>query len=103
MYIGITAVFQDLIQLSRLFSKLDLLFFSSILSIYNIALQKLTYKVDFCYTGNDLMFQIMEDFAGNHFAFPLVHLNFGESASEGTEISISTLLAVERFLNWDLA
>ena len=34
---------------------------------------------------------------------PLHTLNFGESASAGTGMMMSTLLAVERFLNWPFA
>lgn len=36
-------------------------------------------------------------------SLPIVVLNLGESASLGTGITISTLLAVDRRLNWDLA
>ncbi|ANB10945.1 hypothetical protein AWJ20_3739 [Sugiyamaella lignohabitans] len=42
---------------------------------------------------------MMADFSGCHFTFPAVVLNLGESASSGTGIVISTLLAFDRFLN----
>ncbi len=49
------------------------------------------------------MDQTISLFSGTHFTLPTVVLNLGESASVGTGIWISTLLAVERLLNWDLA
>lgn len=54
-------------------------------------------------TGKDLMDQTISLFSGTHFTLPTVVLNLGESASVGTGMWISTLLAVERRLNWDLA
>ena len=51
-------------------------------------------------TGKDLMDQTISLFSGTHFTLPTVVLNLGESASVGTGMWISTLLAVERLLNW---
>ena len=42
-------------------------------------------------------------FSGTHLTLPTVVLNLGESASLGTGMWISTLLAVDRRLNWLLA
>merc|ERR1740137_1128 len=53
--------------------------------------------------GNDLMVHLMHCVSGSYLQWPIVVLNLGESASFGTGITISTLLAVERFLNCDLA
>ncbi len=41
--------------------------------------------------------------SGTYLQWPMVVLNLGESASLGTWITISTLLAVDRRLNWDFA
>lgn len=41
--------------------------------------------------------------SGAYLQLPMVVLNLGESASAGTGITISTLLAVERRLNCDFA
>ncbi len=41
--------------------------------------------------------------SGTYLQWPIVVLNLGESASLGTWMTISTLLAVERRLNWDFA
>ena len=38
-----------------------------------------------------------------HLHVPVVVRNFGESASDGTGIKISTLFAVDRLLNWERA
>ena len=54
-------------------------------------------------TGNDLMVQMATFLCGIHLQEPEVHLNLGESASGGTGTSISTLFAVDCFLNWLLA
>ena len=54
-------------------------------------------------TGNDLMVQMATFLCGIHLQEPDVHLNLGESASGGTGTSISTLFAVDCFLNWLLA
>lgn len=54
-------------------------------------------------TGKDLIDQTISLFSGTHFTLPTVVLNLGESASVGTGMWISTLLAVERLLNWLLA
>lgn len=54
----------------------------------------------FLLTGKDLMDQTISLFSGTHFTLPTVVLNLGESASVGTGMWISTLLAVERLLNW---
>lgn len=54
-------------------------------------------------TGKDLMDQTISLFSGTHLTLPTVVLNLGESASVGTGMWISTLLAVERLLNWLLA
>lgn len=51
-------------------------------------------------TGKDLIDQTISLFSGTHFTLPTVVLNLGESASVGTGMWISTLLAVERLLNW---
>ncbi|TNN63912.1 hypothetical protein EYF80_025845 [Liparis tanakae] len=48
----------------------------------------------------DLIDQTISLFSGTHFTLPTVVLNLGESASVGTGMWISTLLAVERLLNW---
>ncbi|KAK1134617.1 hypothetical protein K0M31_007399 [Melipona bicolor] len=53
--------------------------------------------------GNDLMNQVIALCSGEYLTLPMVVLNLGESASLGTGITISTLLAVERLLNCDLA
>lgn len=50
-------------------------------------------------TGKDLIDQTISLFSGTHFTLPTVVLNLGESASVGTGMWISTLLAVERLLN----
>ena len=50
-------------------------------------------------TWKDLIVQIATFLAGNHLHDPAVALNLGESASGGTGISISTLFAVDCFLN----
>lgn len=57
----------------------------------------------FVLTGKDLIDQTISLFSGTHFTLPTVVLNLGESASVGTGMWISTLLAVERLLNWLLA
>lgn len=57
----------------------------------------------FLLTGKDLIDQTISLFSGTHFTLPTVVLNLGESASVGTGMWISTLLAVERLLNWLLA
>lgn len=49
------------------------------------------------------MVHTMQFFSGVYFTDPTEVLNLGESASLGTGIMISTLLAVDRLLNWDLA
>lgn len=54
----------------------------------------------FSLTGKDLIDQTISLFSGTHFTLPTVVLNLGESASVGTGMWISTLLAVERLLNW---
>ena len=54
-------------------------------------------------TGKDLMDQTISLFSGTHLTLPTVVLNLGESASVGTGMWISTLLAVDRLLNWLLA
>ena len=54
----------------------------------------------FLLTGKDLIDQTISLFSGTHFTLPTVVLNLGESASVGTGMWISTLLAVERLLNW---
>lgn len=59
--------------------------------------------VAFVHTGNDLIVQTMILSSGTHLTLPTVVLNFGESASLGTGTCISTLLAVDRLLNWLLA
>ena len=46
------------------------------------------------------MVQMTELISGAYLQLPTVVLNLGESASCGTGITISTLLAVERRLNW---
>lgn len=51
-------------------------------------------------TGKDLIDQTISLFSGTHLTLPTVVLNLGESASVGTGMWISTLLAVERLLNW---
>src|SRR5437016_1202647 len=53
--------------------------------------------------GNDLMVQIIALCSGAYLTEPIPVLNFGESASPGTGITISTLFAVDLRLNWDLA
>jgi len=50
--------------------------------------------------GNDLMVQTTELVSGEYLQLPAVVLNLGESASTGTGTMISTLLAVDRRLNW---
>lgn len=59
-----------------------------------------THESWFLLTGKDLIDQTISLFSGTHFTLPTVVLNFGESASVGTGMWISTLLAVERLLNW---
>lgn len=54
-------------------------------------------------TGNDLMVQMTALTSGAYLQLPTVVLNLGESASAGTGMMISTLLAVDRLLNWLLA
>lgn len=54
-------------------------------------------------TGKDLMDHTISLFSGTHLTLPTVVLNLGESASLGTGMWISTLLAVDRLLNWLLA
>lgn len=54
-------------------------------------------------TGKDLTDHTMALFSGTHLTLPTVVLNFGESASFGTGMWISTLLAVDLRLNWLLA
>lgn len=54
-------------------------------------------------TGNDLIVHVMAFCSGAYLTLPIVVLNFGESASPGTGIMISTLLAVDRRLNCDFA
>lgn len=54
-------------------------------------------------TGKDLMDHTISLFSGTHLTLPTVVLNLGESASLGTGMWISTLLAVDRRLNWLLA
>lgn len=49
------------------------------------------------------MVHTIQFFSGVYFTDPTEVLNFGESASLGTGIMISTLLAVDLLLNWDLA
>ena len=49
------------------------------------------------------MDQMISLFSGIHLTLPTVVLNLGESASVGTGMWISTVLAVERLLNWLLA
>lgn len=56
-----------------------------------------------CRTGKDLMDQTISLFSGIHLTLPTVVLNLGESASVGTGMWISTLLAVDLLLNWLLA
>ena len=51
-------------------------------------------------TGNDLMVQMAAFWSGAYLQLPFVVLNLGVSASAGTGMTISTLLAVERRLNW---
>lgn len=51
-------------------------------------------------TGKDLMDHTISLFSGTHLTLPTVVLNLGESASLGTGMWISTLLAVDRRLNW---
>jgi len=50
--------------------------------------------------GNDLIVQTTELLSGEYLQLPAVVLNLGESASTGTGTMISTLLAVDRRLNW---
>lgn len=50
-------------------------------------------------TGNDLMVQMTALTSGAYLQLPTVVLNLGESASAGTGMMISTLLAVDRLLN----
>lgn len=50
-------------------------------------------------TGNDLMVQMTALWSGAYLQLPVVVLNLGESASVGTGMTISTLLAVDRLLN----
>lgn len=54
-------------------------------------------------TGKDLIDHTISLFSGTHLTLPTVVLNLGESASLGTGMWISTLLAVDRRLNWLLA
>ena len=53
--------------------------------------------------GNDLIVHLMDCVSGSYLQWPIVVLNLGESASLGTGMIISTLLAVDLRLNWDLA
>lgn len=53
--------------------------------------------------GKFLIVHTKADCSGVYFTEPMLVLNFGESASDGTGIMISTLLAVERRLNCDFA
>lgn len=53
--------------------------------------------------GNDLIVQVIAFCSGAYFTLPMVVLNLGESASAGTGITISTLLAVDLRLNCDFA
>ena len=50
-------------------------------------------------TGNDFIVQMIAFCSGAYLQLPVVVLNFGESASSGTGMIISTLLAVLRLLN----
>ena len=50
-------------------------------------------------TGNDLIVQMTAFMSGAYLQLPVVVLNFGVSASIGTGMMISTLLAVDRLLN----
>lgn len=50
-------------------------------------------------TGKDLIVQITEFESGAYLQLPTVVLNFGVSASVGTGMMISTLLAVDLLLN----
>ena len=50
-------------------------------------------------TGKDLIVQITEFVSGAYLQLPTVVLNFGVSASVGTGMIISTLLAVDLLLN----
>ena len=50
-------------------------------------------------TGKALIDQTIAFFSGTYFTEPAVALNRPESASDGTGIITSTLLAVERRLN----
>lgn len=59
--------------------------------------------VKFDLTGNDLMVQMTAFMSGAYLQLPTVVLNLGESASAGTGMMISTLLAVDLLLNWLLA
>lgn len=54
-------------------------------------------------TGKDLMVHTTRFFSGTYFAWPVLVLNFGESASLGTGTRTSTLLATDCFLNCPLA
>ena len=51
-------------------------------------------------TGNDLMVHRTALLSGEYLQLPVVVLNFGVSASAGTGMTISTLFAVDRRLNW---
>jgi len=53
--------------------------------------------------GKDLIVHTTEFVSGEYLHDPAVVLNLGESASTGTGTMISTLLAVDRRLNCDLA
>lgn len=50
-------------------------------------------------TGNDLTVQMTAFMSGAYLQLPTVVLNLGESASAGTGMMISTLLAVDLLLN----
>lgn len=66
-----------------------------------------TYKVAISFeillTGKDLMVHTTRFFSGTYFAWPVLVLNFGESASLGTGTRTSTLFATDCFLNCPLA
>lgn len=61
---------------------------------------KIASEVKVSLTGKDLMVHSTALFSGTHLALPVLVLNLGESASLGTGTRITTLLAVERVLNW---
>jgi hypothetical protein len=49
--------------------------------------------------GNCLIIQIMQDLSGTYFTVPTSALKTGESTSIGTGTMISTLLAIDFYLN----